>query len=235
LSFAGFCPVLSYSKQRFSLTISSIAGRKNSDILSLPFEICERFKKEAEKIYEPKVAPPAVVQERESQPIKPAIPQATGIPKTLSIREGSSPKQQAPVSEPVPSSLLEASGLAEIMNGTAKSSLEQLWNHFADLLNKQGKMALFSAMKKRTPIWSDEQIISFSVDNASLEKDFNQLKPDLMEHLRKSMGPAVSLNIEVVKEEKEDRPYSAVDKYKRLAERNPKLNEMKKLFDLDVD
>jgi hypothetical protein len=53
LSFAGFCPVLSYSKQRFSLTISSIAGRKNSDILSLPFEICERFKKEAEKIYTP--------------------------------------------------------------------------------------------------------------------------------------------------------------------------------------
>jgi DNA polymerase-3 subunit gamma/tau len=216
------------------LTIGAVEKKKSS--VEPKTKEAAESKKEAEKIYETKIAPPVVAQEQESQPIKPATPQATGIPKTLSIREGSSPKQQqAPLSEPVSSSLLEASGLAEIMNGTAKPSLEQLWNHFADLLNKQGKMALFSAMKKRTPIWSDEQIISFSVDNASLEKDFNQLKPDLMEHLRKSMGPAVSLNIEVVKEEKEDRPYSAVDKYKRLAERNPKLNEMKKLFDLDVD
>jgi hypothetical protein len=63
------------------------------------------------------------------------------------------------------------------------------------------------------------------------------MKPDLMEHLRKSMAkPALSLNIEVAKDEGvTDRPYSAADKYKRLAERNPKLNEMKKLFDLDVD
>jgi len=58
-----------------------------------------------------------------------------------------------------------------------------------------------------------------------------------MEHLRKSMGnSSLTLNIEVAKDENTtDKPYSAADKYKRLAERNPKLNEMKKLFDLDVD
>jgi hypothetical protein len=47
---------------------------------------------------------------------------------------------------------------------------------------------------------------------------------------------SLSLNIEVSKEEdKTNKPYSAADKFKWLAERNPKLNEMKKLFDLDID
>jgi DNA polymerase-3 subunit gamma/tau len=177
------------------------------------------------------------VKEPEPQPPK-LVTASTGIPKTISIKEQTSVRQpQQQVSEPVSSLLLEASGLSEILSGNAAPPLQQLWNMFADQLNKQGKMALYSAMKKRQPQWSDEMAILFLVDNASLEKDFNQMKPDLMEHLRKAMSkPALSLNIEVAKDESgTDRPYSAADKYKRLAERNPKLNEMKKLFDLDVD
>ena len=170
-------------------------------------------------------------------PVKPVVPSASGIRQTISIKEPVSVQQpQAQAQEAVSSSLLEASGLAEILDGTVKP-LQQLWNMFAERLFKQGKMSLHSAMTKRMPEWSDEKTISFFVDNASLEKDFNLLKPDVMEHLRKAMrDPLLSLNIEVAKDEHAvDKPYSSVDKFKWLAERNPKLNEMKKLFDLDVD
>jgi DNA polymerase-3 subunit gamma/tau len=213
----------------------SAAEKKKS---SVEVEAAVSSKPSAEKSYDVKPAAPAVAKEPEPQPPKP-IAASTGIPKTISIKEQTSAKQPQPqqIAETVSSVLLEACGLGEVLSGNAAPPLQQLWNMFADGLNKQGKMALYSAMKKRQPEWSDELTILFLVDNASLEKDFNQMKPDLMEHLRKSMAkPALSLNIEVAKDEGvTDRPYSAADKYKRLAERNPKLNEMKKLFDLDVD
>lgn len=195
-------------------------------------------RQEPEKTYEVKETPaPSAVHEQE-QPIKQAAPQPAVFPKTISIKEGSTSKQPQSLSpEKVSSALLEASGLGEILSGTGKPPLEHLWGAFAERLFKQGKMALHSTFTKRKPEFTDEQTILFFVDNASLEKDFNQVKPDLMEHLRKSMGnPLLSLNIEVAKDEhKSDKPYSAQDKFKWLAERNPKLNEMKKLFDLDVD
>ena len=98
-------------------------------------------------------------------------------------------------------------------------------------------MSLHSAMTKRKPSWSSEHIIIFFVDNASLEKDFNAMKQDVLDHLRKSLNDfEISITFETAREEtKTDKPYSAADKFKWLADRNPKLNEMKKLFDLDID
>src|SRR5258706_393209 len=151
--------------------------------------------------YDVKPATPSVAHEQEPQPVKPAEARLSVVPKTISIKEESSIKQPQ-TSEAVSSSLLEASGLDDVLSETAKPPLQQLWNIFGEKLFKQGKMALHSAMTKRKPKWSDEQAISFLVDNASLEKDFNLLKPDLMEHLRKSMGrPSLTLNIEVAKDE----------------------------------
>jgi len=218
-----------------SLTAAS-AEKKKSSVEEKKSEAVSS-KQEAEKTYEVNATATAVVQEQEPVPVKPVVPSASGIRQTISIKEPVSVQQpQAQAQEAVSSSLLEASGLAEILDGTVKP-LQQLWNMFAERLFKQGKMSLHSAMTKRMPEWSDEKTISFFVDNASLEKDFNLLKPDVMEHLRKAMrDPLLSLNIEVAKDEHAvDKPYSSVDKFKWLAERNPKLNEMKKLFDLDVD
>ena len=189
------------------------------------------------KSYETIVSVPSVARE----PEKPSPGKLSGhssvVPKTISIKDSISQAPQPPAAETtVSSSLLEASGLDVILNETAKP-LQHLWNVFAERLFKEGKMSLHSAMSRRAPEWKDELTITFLVDNASLERDFNQLKPDLMEHLRKSLGkPLLTLNINLVKDEvKTERPYSAQDKFKWLAERNPKLNEMKKLFDLDVD
>jgi DNA polymerase-3 subunit gamma/tau len=217
-------------------SLISIGAEKKKSSVEVA-EVAVSSKQAAEKAYDVKPSP-VVAQEQEPQSIKPVATRATGIPKTISIKEQTPVKQpQQQMAEPLSSLLLEASGLGEILSGNAAPPLQQLWNMFAEGLRKQGKMALYSAMTKRSPEWSDELSILFLVDNASLEKDFNQMKPDLMEHLRKTMGKSsLSLNIEVAKDEGvADRPYSAVDKYKRLAERNPKLNEMKKLFDLDVD
>ena len=211
--------------------------KKKSSSIAEPQPEEKKLPQAQQKSYEPVAKAPSVAREPERTPPSRPMPIASGVPKTISIKDSINQTPQPQVAETTESSsLLEASGLDAILNETAKP-LQHLWNIFAEKLFKQGKMSLHSAMTRRNPEWKDELTIAFVVDNVALEKDFSQVKPDLMEHLRKSLGkPALTLNIEMAQEEnKVDRPYSAADKFKWLAERNPKLNEMKKLFDLDVD
>jgi DNA polymerase III subunit gamma/tau len=194
-----------------------------------------------QKIYIQQPAVTSVAQEpKEIPPQKPIVPRPAVTPKTISIKDSfDEPKTLVVelVETTKVSSLLKESGLEDVLGETGGNNLQQLWNSFAANLFKAGKMSLNSAMTKRSPAWTDEHTVSFMVDNASLEKDFNAMKQDLLTHLRRSLkDDALSLNIEVAKEEdKVDKPYSAADKFKWMAERNPKLNEMKRLFDLDID
>jgi DNA polymerase III subunit gamma/tau len=188
-----------------------------------------------QKVYAPQPAVTSIAQEPKEVPIPKSVFRSTVTPQTISIKDSFAEPKASP-SAPT-SSLLQESGLEALLGETTGNNLLQLWNSFATNLFKAGKMSLNSAMTKRSPAWADEHTVSFLVDNASLEKDFNLMKQDLLAHLRRSLkDDSLSLNIEVVKEEdKTNKPYSAADKFKWMAERNPKLNDMKKLFDLDVD
>ena len=224
-------------------------------------KMCALAKPDAIPVIEPKKKsnspPDPLSQERGGIPPVKTYP-ASGIPVVTTVQE---PKEIQPkpvavrteiphskisikdfadeskTNSPSPSSLLQESGLENILAEKSENNLQPLWNSFAEKLFRAGKMSLHSAMTKRNPSRSDEHSILFLVDNASLEKDFNAMKQDLLEHLRKYLNDAsLSLLFEIATEEnKNDKPYSAADKFKWLAARNPKLNEMKKLFDLDID
>lgn len=188
-----------------------------------------------QKVYVQEPPIKSVVQEPKEIPQqKPVIVRQVITPNTISIKDSfDEPKANTPVA-PV---FLHESGLDAVLGENNEKNLQQLWNSYAANLFKAGKMSLNSAMTKRNPTWTDEKTISFTVDNASLEKDFNAMKQELLTHVRRGLkNDSLSINIEVAKEEdKTNKPYSAADKFKWMAERNPKLNEMKRLFDLDVD
>ncbi|MBK5285327.1 MAG: DNA polymerase III subunit gamma/tau [Bacteroidia bacterium] len=194
-----------------------------------------------QKIYPPQPPVTSAVQgPKEAAPQKPVVIQPVITPKTISIKDSMRLKEDGikdnGQEEEKAQKTEEKEGITD-ESYDKEAVLQQLWNSFAGDLFKQGKMSLNSAMTKRKPSWSRENDITFLVDNASLEKDFNAMKQELLDHLRKSMnGSGISLTFETVREEnKTDKPYSAADKFKWLAERNPRLNEMKKLFDLDID
>jgi len=193
------------------------------------------------KIYASQPAVSSVVQEPKETPSqKIVIVHSVITPKTISIKDSLDVKEHgAKDHEQEIEKIQETEDKKEnsIESPDRETNLRQLWHAFAGDLFKQGKMSLHSAMTKRKPSWTGENDITFLVDNASLEKDFNSMKQELLDHLRKSLNSSgISLTFETVREEnKTDKPYSAADKFKWLAERNPKLNEMKKLFDLDID
>ena len=217
------------------------AKKKSSAVEAEVVKIAEPATALVQKVYPPQPAVASIAQEPNEIPQqKPVVARPVITPKTISIKDSfDEPKSEVSTSSTSTAtpSLLKESGLEDVLGENIGNNLQQLWNLFAANLFKAGKMSLNSAMTKRNPSWTDEQTISFTVDNASLEKDFNAMKQDLLTHLRRSLrNDAVSLVIEVAKEEdKTGKPYSAADKFKWLAARNPKLNDMKKLFDLDVD
>ncbi|HLG35947.1 MAG TPA: DNA polymerase III subunit gamma/tau [Bacteroidia bacterium] len=189
----------------------------------------------AQKVYVSQPTVASVAQEPKEIPQqKPVAARPAITPNTISIKDSFDEQKASTLVTPA---LLHESGLENVLGENSENNLMQLWNSFAANLFKAGKMSLNSAMTKRSPAWTDEHTVSFEVDNASLEKDFNAMKQELLTYLRRSLkDDFLSLLIEVAKEEdKTGKPYSAADKFKWMAERNPKLNDMKKLFDLDVD
>lgn len=117
------------------------------------------------------------------------------------------------------------------------ASLDRLWNQYAIKLQGEGRMTLFSAMQKRKPEIKDNFIINFSVDSAALEKDFNEQKIDLLAFLRKELSNyKINLMIDInATPSTNDVPYTPSEKFKKLAEINPAMNELKKRFDLDIE
>ncbi len=115
-------------------------------------------------------------------------------------------------------------------------TLEFYWRQFAEQLNKEGRMSLHLAFLKRTPQLLDNFQIYFAVDSAALDKDLNEIKTTLLAYLRKNLSNyKINLKSEVVIETTGTNAYSPSEKFKKLAEQNPKLNDLKTRFDLDLE
>jgi hypothetical protein len=116
------------------------------------------------------------------------------------------------------------------------SKLEFYWRQFTEQLNKEGRMALHTAFQKRAPQLLEDYVVYFPVDNVSVEKDLNEIKTVLLSFLRKNLSNyKISLKSEVVIENSESEAYTPSEKFKKLAEQNPKLNDLKSRFDLEID
>ena len=131
----------------------------------------------------------------------------------------------------------EAEPQPDIANSFNQSSLEQYWNEYAIKLEKAGRMSLSSAMTKRKPIIETIDHLKFTVDSAAVEKDMNDEKLELLAFLRKSLlNYQINLSLIVSSENlASEVPYTPSEKFKKLAEINPAMNELKKQFDLEIE
>ena len=127
--------------------------------------------------------------------------------------------------------------LPDLSTSFDQSSLENIWNDYASKLEKAGRMSLSSAMKKRKPIIDSISQLIFTVDSAAIEKDMNDEKSELLVFLRKSLlNYQITLSLLVSSEDlSSEDPYTPSEKFKKLAEINPAMNELKKHFDLDIE
>jgi len=188
-------------------------------------------------------APAAPKQQPKAEPVAESIPVAaspspvyktTSTPalKTISI-SGNVAKNKA---EEGPVDPYQSLGISESKPFTEEEMLKA-WNEYADIVKQKGKSTLYVALTKHLPVLANGNIIQLTIDNGIQEDEIKNEKQELMLFLKKKL-----INKEVTLEtiirssdETNDTAYTNKEKFRKMTEKNPDLNHLKSLFDLEID
>jgi len=171
------------------------------------------------------------------------------------------PAAQAPKSEPAVVSVKQESIKPEVSGLNAKKTtpdkaeptdvksekkndrpivvdeLNRIWALYADLQDNNGNTNLSKALLRTEPEVINETEIHVTVDNQVLRDNLLSLKSEFLEYFKKEMqNDFLTLEVRVEASEKVlDKPYTAREKFKKMAEKNPELENFRKQFDLNFD
>ncbi len=113
--------------------------------------------------------------------------------------------------------------------------LESAWIRMAETYRKE-MPSLYSTLIKRNPLLEKDSMIRFVVDNKYQEELMTSKKQELTNFLKKILlNRNIGLVLEVSESLREDKPYTAVDKYKKMAENNPAIPYFKEHLGLELD
>lgn len=125
---------------------------------------------------------------------------------------------------------------AEWDNSFTPEQLQKVWNDYARLIEKSNPR-LFSMLTARSPRLKGNDVIVFPLQNETQEVELLKEKSPLFNHLRRELKNAkLQLEIEYTRDETgSQKAYTAADKYKLLADKNPLLDKLKDVFNLDLE
>ncbi len=158
-----------------------------------------------------------------AQPVKKATLSASNI---ISLKEEKKQEEAEPIKE---------SEIRYGEEGFTSEMLHNIWPEMAKVYEVQP--TFFAALMKRQPEIIAENKYTFLLDNKMLVQEFASKKPAIMHFLKTALKNNLleieeSLN---VVPETEAKPYTSVDKFKKMAEINPDLQLFKDELDLDVE
>ncbi|BAU55519.1 DNA polymerase III subunit tau [Mucilaginibacter gotjawali] len=127
------------------------------------------------------------------------------------------------------------------IKGTAKDDytpdqFSKAWSDFAAQLKADGKKNALTIFISNPPKLTGPHIYEIIVENKVQESTFRDERPNLLNFLRTTLR---NFNIEVTAriDEKEvvKRPYTAIEKFQYMAQKNPAMMDLKNKFNLDFD
>ena len=115
--------------------------------------------------------------------------------------------------------------------------LEEKWNEFAEIKNKEGKIGLFTTLTKQTPKLLDDFLIKFILDSEVQKMEFQTQNQLLLDFLRSELKNGhIHLVLELTKS---DNPkltqLTSKERFFQMAEKNPDLHIFKEKFNLDLE
>ena len=115
--------------------------------------------------------------------------------------------------------------------------LEEKWNEFAEIKNKEGKIGLHTTLTKQTPELLDNFLIKFILDSEVQKMEFQTQNQLLLDFLRAELKNGhIQLALELTKS---DNPkltqLTSKERFFQMAEKNPDLHIFKEKFNLDLE
>lgn len=114
----------------------------------------------------------------------------------------------------------------------SQEELTDEWRKFAYSI-KNKDLDLYSTLNANDPILKDNFRIELSIYNTAQKADIDTKKAELLGYLRKQLNNTV-LNLDLVidKSKAAKGVFSGKDKYKKLVEKNPSIDKLRKKFGL---
>lgn len=125
--------------------------------------------------------------------------------------------------------------------GTDRESftLEQLifyWNQYTNMVKAANKINIYTLMSASAPLLESQEEIIVPVEHKLQEDILQDEMIDLLNFLRPRLKNfSIYIKTKQVVREVVNRLYTSIEKYQYLVEKNPKLEEMRKRFNLDVN
>ncbi len=118
---------------------------------------------------------------------------------------------------------------------TADEFLE-CWMRYAEKCKQVNKLNLFTLMTAAAPELKPNNEVVVGVENKTLESTLSFEKIDLLNFLRSELQNfSITLTSRQVEKTERKRLYTSTEKYQYMAEKNPKLEEFRRRFNLGIE
>jgi DNA polymerase-3 subunit gamma/tau len=118
-------------------------------------------------------------------------------------------------------------------------TIEQLhfhWNQYSNAAKAAGKINIYTLMSTCLPIKETDETLLVEVEHKLQESILHEEMIDLLNFLRPRLRNfSIFIKSKQVVKEVVNRLYTSTEKYQYLVEKNPKLEEMRRRFNLDVN
>lgn len=118
-------------------------------------------------------------------------------------------------------------------------TLEQLtfyWNQYINIVKEANKINIYTLMSTSPPMLESQEEIMVHIEHKLQEDLLQEEMIDLLNFLRPRLKNfSIYIKTKQVVKEVVNRLYTSTEKYQYLVEKNPKLEEMRRRFNLDVN
>jgi len=119
-----------------------------------------------------------------------------------------------------------------------KEELIQQWLNYAEKIREEMPRS-YSIIKSQLPDIREDHSISLTLVNKSQAEDFSlRIKAGLLDFLRNNLqNKLITIEIDIAEDSASNgkKPYTAEEKFKYMAEKNPVLQKLKQDFNLDFE
>lgn len=115
--------------------------------------------------------------------------------------------------------------------------LEKAWEAFAKSVAAKSPNLHATLTQSRPKLVDEEKsVILFTVHSQLQQKEITDHKTELLGYLREQLGNSrISIQTEMAESFQDDTPYTPMEKFKKMAEKNPNLVKLKEQLNLEID
>jgi len=135
----------------------------------------------------------------------------------------------------------EDDGKPKTVTGEARAAfsydrLLEVWSNYVQILKATDKINLFTILNNFAPVLLKPELIEISVESKTQEHLVQQESVELLNFLRNELSNfGVEVTYKLMERKIENRLYGNREKYDYLVNKNPKLDELRRRFNLDIN